>query len=117
VIPGSSPGTSRGAGSLRTPGRLEAAVEAETPLGGRSRAWAPVAALWLDLSATAMREAAAEQQRPVRIETATAVARDDPRATPGQRLTVGEDPPWRVLDIDRAQPTPGRMRLRLERVA
>ncbi len=110
-----TPGTSPGAAWLRTPALLQAAAETETVYGGRVRAWAAVATLWLDLSAVAGRETASQDQRPVRLESATATARDDPRAAVGQRLVVGADPPWTILAIDHAQPSPGLMRLTLER--
>ena len=101
--------------SASRPAVLQAVVETETPDGGRARAWSEVAALWVELRAGAASEAAAQEMRPVRVEAATAVARDHPAAAAGQQLALDGEPPWRVLAVQRAEPTAGRMTLVLDR--
>ena len=108
-----TPGTSPGA--LANPAVLENAVETETGFGGRTRAWIHAADLWLDLKPGGATTASSQDQRPVRVETAAAEARDHPAAAPGQRLTLAGEPPWTVLAVQRGRPTPGRMTLLLER--
>ncbi|MDP1632792.1 MAG: hypothetical protein Q8L66_15355 [Caulobacter sp.] len=102
-------------GVLRTLAILEAATEAETVFGGRSRTWAQVAALWIDLRPGGHREAAVGGPRPGLIETASAEARTHAAAARGQRLKAGGDA-WRVIAVTPAQPKAGRMTLTLERL-
>jgi len=103
-------------GPYRTPAVLQAATATETPYGGAALAWTPVATIWINLKPGSATYDQQEQQRPVRIETASATARDDLRCTAGQQLLAGEDPsPWRILAVERAQPQPGVMTLRLDR--
>ena len=61
---------------LRTLAVLEAPSEAETEFGGRTRTWAEVAALWIDLRPAGHRDVAEGPGRPVLTETAEAVARE-----------------------------------------
>jgi head-tail adaptor len=99
-----------------TPATLQAASETETAYGGLTTVWADVATIWIALKPGSATSDQLEQQRPVRIETASATARDDARAAAGQQLLAGDDPnPWRVLAVERAQPQPGAMTLRLDR--
>lgn len=97
------------------PATLQAAVETETAEGGRARAWSDVAPVWVELRPGAGSADAAQEQRPVRVETAVAFARDHPAAAAGQQLAVPDGPPWRVLAVRRADPAPGRMTLLLDR--
>jgi hypothetical protein len=92
---------------------LKAATEAETAFGGRTRSWAEVATLWVDLKVSA-RERAEADQRPVLTETAEALARDHPLAAVGQRLTLDGDN-WRLVRLARGAPKIGRMTLFLEK--
>jgi hypothetical protein len=99
-----------------TPAVLQAPSETPTALGGVTTVWTPALSLWIDLALGGARYDQLEGQRPVRIETATAAARDDPGAAAGQQLLAGADPnPWRVLAVQRI--TPGRMTLVLDRTA
>ncbi len=91
---------------------LQAASDTETAYGGRTRTWTEVATLWVHLQPTGARLDQRQDQRPVRIETATAAARDHPAAAAGQRLVL-TGPPWRVLAVQR--PGGGRMVLSLDR--
>ncbi len=97
------------------PATLQAAAETETAEGGRARAWSDLALVWVELRPGAGSADAAEGQRPVRVETASAGARDHPLAAAGQRLLTPDGPPWRVLAVRRADPAPGRMTLLLDR--
>lgn len=99
--------------SLRTLAVLEAASEAETVFGGRTRSWVEVAALWVDLRPDGHREAGDALSRPVLTETAQAVARSGVAAR-GMRLKAGGEP-WRVVAVRPSDPRPGRMTLKLER--
>lgn len=101
-------------GALRKLAVLEAAVEAETPFGGRSRSWSQVATLWVDLRPGSPRQAAGAGQRPVVSDTARAEARDHPAAEAGQRLSLGGDN-WRLVRLVRGEPKIGRMILHLEK--
>jgi hypothetical protein len=101
--------------SLRTLAVLEAALEAETVFGGRSKTWAQVAALWVDLRPSGHREAGDGVQRPALIETAEAEARVHAAAARGQRLKAGGEA-WRVVAVTPSRPRPGRMTLSLERI-
>lgn len=101
----------------QTPARAEAETITDTPFGGRVSAWTEVARLWLDLTPGAERDVASGGAPPLRIETATAVARDDARLTRGMRLLIGDEAPWIVTAAARAHPAPGRMTVRLERTA
>lgn len=103
--------------ALGLPARLQLETTAETAFGGRESAWSDLAALWVELTPGPERELAAGEAPSLRIEAATAIARDDARARRGQRLIVGAEPPWTVLAVLRAQPQPGRMTLRLERTS
>jgi hypothetical protein len=106
------------AATYPTPAVLQAAAETETPYGGLAPVWASVATIWIALKPGSATYDQLEQQRPVRIETASATARDDARAAAGQQLLAGDDPnPWRVLAVERAEPQPGAMTLRLDRMA
>jgi head-tail adaptor len=91
---------------------LQAPGETETPYGGRARVWSDVATLWVRLKPGGATLEQLQDQRPVRIETASAAARDHPDAAAGQRL-VADGPPWRVLAVQR--PGGGRMTLLLDR--
>ena len=97
------------------PATLQAAVETETPDGGRLRAWSDVATLWVEVRAGAAAADAAQEMRPVRVETAVALARDHPSVAPGQQLVLAGEPPWRVLSATSGAPAPGRMTLALDR--
>ena len=101
--------------SRARPAVLQTAVETETAEGGRTRAWSDAATVWVELRAAAASAQAAQELRPVRVETATAVARDHLAAAAGQRLVVEDDPPWRVLAVAREAPAPGWMTLALDR--
>jgi hypothetical protein len=114
-----SPGAAvSGALSFPTPTVLQAATPTETAYGGETLAWTTVATIWIALKPGAASYDQLEQQQPVRIETASATARDDPRAASGQQLLVGDDAnPWRVRAVEHANPQPGVMTLRLDRTA
>lgn len=99
--------------SLRTLAVLEALSEAETVFGGRSRTWAEVAAVWVDLRPGGHREADDGARRPVLTETAEAEARTGVAAR-GMRLKAGGEP-WRIVAVQPGRPRPGRMILKLER--
>jgi hypothetical protein len=101
--------------TLRTLAVLEAASEAETVFGGRSKTWTQVAALWVDLQPGGHREAGDGVTRPGLIETAQAVARTHAAAARGQRLKAGGEA-WRVVAVIPARPASGRMTLSLERL-
>ncbi|MES2034499.1 MAG: head-tail adaptor protein [Pseudomonadota bacterium] len=101
-------------GALRTLAVLEAMTEAETVFGGRSRSWAEVAALWVDLRPLGHREAGDGVSRPGLTETAEAEARAGPTLARGMRLKAGGEP-WRVVAVTPAKPRPGRVTLTLER--
>ena len=95
---------------------LQAASATETAYGGATLAWTTVATIWIALKPGSATYDQLEQQQPVRIETAAATARDDARAVAGQQLLNGEDAnPWRVRAVERANPEPGVMTLRLDR--
>ena len=91
---------------------LQAPGETETPYGGRARVWTDVATLWVRLQPTGASLDQLQGQRPVRIQTANAAARDHPDAAAGQRL-IPDGPAWRVLAVPR--PGDGRMTLLLDR--
>ena len=97
------------------PAALQASVETQTPAGGVTRAWSTVATTWVELRASAGGFEQAEGQRPVRVETASATARDHPLAAAGQQLVLDDEPPWRVLAVRRGEPAAGRMTLLLDR--
>lgn len=97
------------------PATLQAVAETETPDGGRLRAWSDVATVWVELRAGAGAADSAEEMRPVRVETAIALARDHPSAGAGQQLVLDGESPWRVLTVRRDDPEPGRMTLALDR--
>ena len=97
--------------------RVASETLTETPFGGQVSAWAEVALVWVDLTPGAAREATAGDAPPLRIETATAAARDDARIMRGTCLRIGEEAPWTVMSVARGHPEPGRMTLRLERTA
>lgn len=101
--------------ALRTLAILEAASEAETVFGGRTKTWIQVAALWIDLQPLGHRESGDGAVRPALIETAQAVARTHAAAARGQRLKAGGEA-WRVVAVTPARPGPGRMTLSLERI-
>ena len=93
------------AASYATPATLQAATATETAYGGATVAWADAAAIWIDFRPGAASYDQLEGVAPVRIETASATARDDPRAAAGQQLLAGDDHnPWRVLAVERRQP-------------
>lgn len=100
--------------ALRTLAVLEAMTEAETVFGGRSKAWAEVAALWVDLRPLGHRETGDGAARPGLTETAEAEARGQATAARGMRLKAGGEP-WRIVAVVPASPRPGRMTLKLER--
>ena len=100
---------------FRTPAVLQSETQSETAYGGRTGAWTEAARLWVTLTPSAPRPLGVGDTPPETLETATAEARDDLRAGRGQRLIIGAEPPWRVVAIDHARPTSGRMTLRLER--
>lgn len=104
------------AGPFRQAGQLLTPVETPTPYGGLVRAWSPAATVWLDLIAGPGRELSVGEQRPLRVESALAVARVQPLAARGLQLTIGAEPPWRILAVARDHPAPGLMSLTLERV-
>ncbi len=93
------------------PGSLQAATETETDEGGRTRVWAEVAVVWVEVRAGAGSSDASDGLRPVRVDTATAVARDHPAAAAGQQLVLDSEAPWRVLAVRRGEPAAGRMTL------
>ena len=97
------------------PATLQAVVETETPDGGRLRAWSDVATLWVEVRAGAAAADVDQEMRPVRVETAVALARDHPSVAPGQQLVLAGEPPWRVLSATSGAPAPGRMTLALDR--
>jgi len=99
--------------SLRTLAVLEALSEAETGVGGRSRNWTEVAAVWGDRRPAGHREAGDGAARPILTETAEAEARTGVAAR-GMRLKAGGEP-WRIVAVQPARPRPGRMILKLER--
>ena len=102
--------------SYATPATLQAATASETSYGGETFTWADLASIWIDLRPGGASYDQLEGQRPVRIETASATARDDARCAAGQQLLAGADPnPWRILAVERV--TPGVMTLRLDRAA
>lgn len=101
-------------GSLRTLAVLEAVTEAETVFGGRSKSWAEVAAVWVDLRPLGHREAGDGVGRPGLTETAEAEAHKHAAAARGMRLKAGGEP-WRVVAVTPCRPRPGRMILKLER--
>ncbi|HYF21856.1 MAG TPA: hypothetical protein VD929_00515 [Caulobacteraceae bacterium] len=92
---------------------LEAAVEQETPFGGRSRLWEAAADLWVALTPGPARVVADRGGRPRLVETARAVTRDHPEAERGMRLGL-DGRSWTVLRVERGAPAPGRMTLHLE---
>lgn len=92
---------------------IQAVSDTETDYGGRVPTWTDLATVWVYLKLGAATTQTLEGQPPVRIETASAAARDVPSAEPGQRL-VATGAPWRILAIDRA--IPGRMALTLDRM-
>src|SRR5690606_8355277 len=91
AVAGALPAGAAVTGRLRRLATLEAAVEAETAFGGRTRSWSEVAALWVDLKTPTGRERAQGGQRPVLTESAQAEARDHPLAAAGQRLALDGD--------------------------
>ena len=91
---------------------LQSATETETDFGGRTRAWSTIASVWVQLTPGAASADGGQDQRPVRVETATAQARDHTLAAAGQQLVL-DGPPWRVIAVQRVQP--GRMTLILDR--
>jgi head-tail adaptor len=99
---------------MRRLATLKSAVEAETPFGGRTRTWADVCTLWVDLRVTGGSEGTEADQRPVLSESAEAEARDHPSAAAGQRLVVGGDN-WRLVRLVRGSPRLGRMILHLQK--
>lgn len=99
--------------SLRTLAVLEALSQAETVFGGRSRTWAEVAAVWVDLRPAGHREAGDGATRPILTETAEAEARSGVAAR-GMRLKADGEP-WRIVAVQPGRPRPGRMILKLER--
>ena len=103
------------AATYATPATLQTATASETSYGGETLVWTDVVTLlWIDLKPGAASYDQLEGQRPVRIETASATARDEARCMAGLRLLAGADPnPWRVLAVERT--TPGVMTLRLDR--
>lgn len=100
---------------MRVFATLQAAVEAETEFGGRTRAWSDVTDLWVELVRKGAAEPAEGGLRPVFTEDAIAVSHDDPLAEQGQILLAGGDS-WRVVRVVRAAPKLGRMTLHLDRV-
>lgn len=101
----------------RLPARLEAETVTETAFGGRVSAWNVLAVVWVDFTLGPEREIVAGDAPPLRIETATAVARDDARLLRGRRLRIGDAAPWTVTSVARSEPKPERMTLRLERTS
>lgn len=101
-------------GALRTLAVLEAMTESETVFGGRSKSWAEVAALWIDLRPLGHREAGDGLSSPALVESAEAEARGQATAARGMRLKAGGEP-WRIVAVVPASPRPGRMTLKLER--
>ncbi len=97
-----------------TPAVLQAATATQTAYGGATVAWTTVASIWIALKPGSASYDQIEQQQPMRIETAAAMARDDPRAIAGQQLLAGANP-WRVLAVEHANPEAGVMTLRLNR--
>lgn len=102
-------------GALRVFATLQAAAETETAFGGRTRVWADVADLWVELTVKGAAEPAEGGLKPVFTEDAIAVGHDDPLAAQGQILLAGGDS-WRVVRIVRGSPRMGRMTLHLDRV-
>ncbi len=97
---------------------LEASIETPTAYGGVSLAWSQVATVWVALKRAALREAdAAEDHPPAAAQAATAIARDHPLASPGQRLTLPGEAPFRVVELRRGEPAPGAMTLILDRLS
>lgn len=99
---------------MRAPHRIAellAAVEAETPYGGRSVSYEPLGWIWLTTNPRTQ-ATRAEGEAGVTIETLTAETRVDPRLATGRvaRLS-GTD--WRIAAVDPL--ANGRARLKLER--
>jgi hypothetical protein len=112
---GSGSGSGSAAGPFRLAAELLTPVETPTPFGGLTRTWTAAATLWLDLLAGPGRELSVGEQRPLRVESALAIARDHPLAARGLRLQLGADPPWRILAVARDHPAPGLMSVSLDR--
>lgn len=110
-----SPSAPAATGPFRLAAQLLVPVESETAFGGRTRNWSAAATVWLDLLAGPGRDYAAGEQRPLRVESALAVARDHSLAARGLRLAIGAEPPWRILAVTRDHPAPGLMSLTLDR--
>jgi hypothetical protein len=91
---------------------LQSAAETQTDFGGRTRVWSEIATVWVTLTPGSATNDPGQDQRPFRVETATATARDQPLAAAGQQL-VTDDTPWRVIAVQRTEP--GRMTLLLDR--
>lgn len=100
--------------SLRRLATLEAVVEAETPFGGRARAYEPLAELWVDLTEAPADRRADGDAPPVPRRSARAVARTHPAALGGPRtLSLGPDR-WRVTGVRADAPRPGFLTFDLE---
>ncbi len=91
---------------------LQGSTETETEFGGRTRVWTEIATVWVVLTPAGTTSDTGQDQRPFRVETATAAARDHPLAVTGEQL-VTDDALWRVLAVQRTEP--GRMTLLLDR--
>jgi len=105
------------AATYPTPATLQASTATQTAYGGAALAWTATAQLWIALKPGGATYDQLDGLKPVRIETASATARNDPRAAAGQQILVGDDAiPWRVLAVERADPQPGAMTLRLDRM-
>ena len=97
------------------PARILDGAQSETAYGGLATVWSELALIWVALTPGAPRDASTGDAPPLRIETASALARDDARLHRGQRLAFAGEPPWTVTGVDHSHPRPGRMTLRLER--
>ena len=91
---------------------LQSAAETETDFGGRTRVWTTIASIWVTFIPGGASADTGQEQRPFRVETASASARDHPLAASDQQLLL-DGPPWRVIAVQRTEP--GRMTLILDR--
>ncbi|MDO1558115.1 phage head-tail adapter protein [Brevundimonas sp. 2R-24] len=90
------------------------AVEAETPLGGRTRALNRLGRLWLTVLSTRRSEDKPGEAPPVGSAESLAECRSDPRLTEGRWVRMG-GADWRVVHAEPDRPRLGRMTLRLRR--
>lgn len=102
--------------SAERPATLLAATETETPYGGRTQVWSPVATVWAQVTLAALDQATSADAPPADSQAATAITRDHPAAAAGQQLVLDGEPPFLVRELRHATPAPGRMTLILARL-